>query len=312
MNNTILEKKPLVSVYTCVYNGEKTLHRVFNSVKNLNYPNIEHVIINDGSTDKTDSLITEYISQVSYPVKYHKKSNGGKHTALNIAWDIAEGEFAIQLDADDELLPDCINMLVSEYYQIPEETRDQYFCVNGRCRTQHGDFVGLPYPDGINELSWEDAKKASAKCRGDKISLYVLKLLRPYKLPEVPCVKFLPEAIIWKQMNLKYRTRYTNEVGLIYYVNEGGSLTSKSKSRRHYNAFTYNYKWKIIHPELYKKSFKLLFRYSVGFFISDKEYQTKNKYFDEITNTKDKLILSVLCPFTMPAAFFYRLIKGIK
>ena len=68
---------PLVSVYTCVYNGERTIHRVFESMKKLDYPNIEHVIVNDGSTDKTDELVQEYISQVSFAVKYHKKENGG-------------------------------------------------------------------------------------------------------------------------------------------------------------------------------------------------------------------------------------------
>ena len=67
-----MKNYPLVSVYTCVYNGERTIHRVFESMENLNYPNIEHIIVNDGSTDQTDVLIQEYIERVSSNVKYQK------------------------------------------------------------------------------------------------------------------------------------------------------------------------------------------------------------------------------------------------
>ena len=55
---------PLVSVYTCVYNGAKTIHRVFDSMKKLEYPNIEHVIINDGSNDETAELIKQYMDSL--------------------------------------------------------------------------------------------------------------------------------------------------------------------------------------------------------------------------------------------------------
>ena len=150
---------PLVSIYTCVYNGERTIHRVFKSLKNISYPNIEHIIINDGSTDNTDALIKEYIKESAFPVKYFTKPNGGKHTALNIAWQEAGGEFMIQLDADDELYPNSISYLVNEYYKIPEPVRKQYWCVHGRCVTQHGDFVGDLYPEDINDCEWKTAQK---------------------------------------------------------------------------------------------------------------------------------------------------------
>lgn len=56
------------------------------------------------------------MQQVSYPVKCHKKENGGKHTAPNVAWDLADGDFLIQLDADNELLPHSISFLVDTYF----------------------------------------------------------------------------------------------------------------------------------------------------------------------------------------------------
>ena len=194
-------KNPLVSVYTCVYNGERTIHRVFESVKNLDYPNFEHVIINDGSTDKTDELIREYISQVPYVVKYYKKENGGKHTALNVAWGLAEGKFMINLDADDRLFPHAVTFLVDTYYSIPEDIRQEYWCVHGRCVTQNGEFVGDRYPDNINEMNWIEAGKRASKCHGDKIGLQVREYLNRYRFPGVVGVSHIAESIVWNQIN---------------------------------------------------------------------------------------------------------------
>ena len=303
---------PLVTVYTCVYNGEKTLHRVFGSMKKLTYPNIEHVIVNDGSTDNTEALIKEYIKEVSFPVKYHKKENGGKHTALNVVWDISSGKFMLQLDADDELFPSSIECLLSEYFNIPEDKRDEYWTIDARCVTQDGKFVGEPYPEGINDLDWEEAKAVASNTPGEKISLREREKFVHCKFPEVVGAKFLPESMIWKQINLKYRSRYINDVVRVYYVNEGGSLTSKHKNRKHYNAFTYHYKWKVMHPEIYPKSFKDIVLYSLGYFVSEQIYRKHNRYLDEITDKKIRVILSLLYPFSFVGALVARAIKGIK
>ncbi|MCH5180416.1 MAG: glycosyltransferase family 2 protein [Erysipelotrichales bacterium] len=301
---------PLVSIYTCVYNGEKTLYRVFNSIKNLDYPNIEHIIVNDGSIDKTDELITEYIKDATCPVKYIKKENGGKHTALNIVWDIAEGFFLIQLDADDELLPHSIRFLVNKYYNIPEDIRDQYWCVHGRCITQHGDFVGDKYPDNINNFNWKEAERIAAKCSGEKIGIQRRDYLTMYKFPLVPCVSHVPENVVWDQIDNKYGTYYTNEVVRVYYVGEGGNLTDKKRTRKQFNPTTYKFKFKVINENLYGKSYKNIFLYSFCFFISSKDFQKANKYYKDIN--KHKFLLTVLAPFTWFLATFYRLIKRIK
>lgn len=301
---------PLVSIYTCVYNGEKTIDRVFKSVKNLDYPNIEHIIVNDGSTDRTEELVKEYIEQSQCVVKYHKKENGGKHTALNIAWDMAEGFFLIQLDADDELLPHSISYLVDEYYKIPEDIREQYWCVHGRCVTQHGKFVGEYYPEGINNNSWQDAGKIARRCPGEKIGIQRRDYLAPYRFPLVKGVTHVPEGIVWAQLNSKYGTWYTNEVVRVYYVGEGGNLTAKDTKRRQFGAKTFNFKWKLMNYSFYGKSFKTLFYYSLFYYLSDKNYRRHNRYLEGVK--KRKILLVLLTPATSILAFVYRKIKKIK
>lgn len=301
---------PLVSVYTCVYNGARTIDRVFTSMKNLDYPNIEHIIINDGSEDETDQLITEYMKTVSFPVRYHKKENGGKHTALNVAWSLAEGDFLIQLDADDELLPHSVKFLVDTYYRIPESIRAQYWCVHGRCVTQHQDFVGDPYPEGINNQSWQEAGKVAAKCKGEKIGLQVRAYLSQYRFPEVKGTSYVSEGIIWDQINEKYGTWYTNEVVRVYYVGEGGNLTARKTKRRHFAPACYRLKWNLMHPDRYRNSLKDLVRYSLFYFLSDKRFRSHNGYLEGISRYRPALIL--LCPVTCPGAFLLRILKKIR
>jgi len=307
------QKHPLVSVYTCVFNGEKTIHRVFESMKNLTYPNIEHIIINDGSTDNTERLVKQYICEVSFPVRYFSKENGGKHTALNIAWSNAAGEFMIQLDADDELLPNSISFLVNEYFKIPEEIRSEYWCVHGRCITQHGDFVGDPYPEGINLTDWKTAGKKASAYRGEKIGLQVVKYLSQYKFPEPQGVyNYLTEDIVWKQINQQYGTWYTNEVVRVYYINEGGNLSARSTKKRQFGTIAYYNKWCITHPDLYPASIKRLILYALAFFIAPKEYRINNRYFSGIKSFGNKFLLSLLYIPLFFSSLIIRKWRGIK
>lgn len=308
--DNVTMEKPLVSVYTCVYNGERTLHRVFESMKKIDYPNIEHIIVDDGSTDRTAELVEQYIKEVEFPVILHKKPNGGKHTALNVAWGLANGYFTIQLDADDELLPHSISCLVDAYYSIPEDRRDDYWCVHGRCVDQHGNFVGDRYPGDINADNWHDALKRASRCKGEKIGLQVSKYLSKYRFPEVIGVNYIPESLVWTQIRNHYGIWYTNEVVRVYYVNEGGNLTDPKLTRKKFGPMTYYYKWMISHPDLYTTSFKMFFKYSLMYFIADKRYRSNNKYFEELE--KHRVILTLLAPFTFSGAILARIVKRIK
>ena len=306
------EKKnlPLVSVYTCVYNGEKTINRVFESMKNLDYPNIEHVIVNDGSTDRTDELINQYIKEAKFPVKYHKKENGGKHIALNVAWQMAEGYFMIQLDADDRLLPNSISNLVAEYFSIPEHNRKMYWCVQARCIDPNCNFIGEEFPEKINKIYWRDAFKIATKCKGEKVGLQVREYLSQYSFPEVKGLSYIPENIIFSQINRRYGTWYTNTVCMIYYVGEGDRLSAKRTTRKQFAPVAYKLKWEIINEEFYGRSRKKLFKYSVCYFVADKKYRSNNGYLKDVMLHKS--FLRLISPLGYFGSLIYRIIKRIK
>ena len=94
-------KKPLVSVIIPCYNYAKFLEQCVDSVVNQTYKNLEVIVINDGSTDNTDKVAKGLRDK--YSIKYIKQQNQGIVTVRNKAVKVANGEYIIQLDADDYL-----------------------------------------------------------------------------------------------------------------------------------------------------------------------------------------------------------------
>ncbi len=301
---------PLVSVCTCAYNMADKIHRVFDSMKAMDYPNLEHIIVDDGSSDHLEELVEKYKSEVSFPVKYVYKENGGKHTALNRAWDMAEGEFVLTCDADDALFPHCVRFLVDTYYEIPEDKREEYWCVQGRCVTQNGEFVGDRYPEDINDHPWREAGKIASTCKGEKFGLKKKAVLDAYRFPEVVGVTYVPEGIIWRQLNKRYGTYYTNETVRTYYVNEGGNLTAAPRSRRQLAAKAFLLKYKLMNKAEYGSVGRNLILYSLLYCLSWDKYRKNNPYFEGLSSFK--LALALLYPFASMAALGIRLIKKIK
>lgn len=94
---------PLVSVLITTYNYAAYLPRAIESVLIQTYPNVEVIVIDDGSTDDAASVITNYES-----VKYIYQENRGISAARNNGINRSKGEYVLFLDADDWLEPDAI------------------------------------------------------------------------------------------------------------------------------------------------------------------------------------------------------------
>ena len=301
----------LVSIYTCVYNGEKTIHRVFGSIKNQTYKNIEHIIVNDGSTDGTAELVKQYMSEADYPVKYFEKENGGKHTAANAAWDNAEGYFAVQLDADDELLPDAIEFLVNEYKSIPDEIKDDFWCVHGRCidQSEHK-MIGEPYPEGINDLSAEKALRIAENIKGDKFGMMKTACLKGYRYPEPEAVTFVTENHVWHPVNQLYRTWYTNREALIYYINEGESLSNPKLKKQTCSNYAYNLKYELENRKKFrlpaKKILNSLLFYIIYRGMATEAYKKAHPYFLRNNDIFLNMMLFILAVPGKTASLYFK------
>jgi Glycosyl transferase family 2 len=101
--------QPLLSIVTVVYNGEKYLEQTIQSVINQSYENLEYIIIDGGSTDRTLEIIAKYDDYINYWVS---EPDSGIYSAMNKGTKLATGSHVLHLNADDLLfLPNCLEFL---------------------------------------------------------------------------------------------------------------------------------------------------------------------------------------------------------
>lgn len=97
-----LEELPLVSVILSVYDGEKYLRACLESIEESDYPQLEVIVVNDGSTDGSDGIIKAFLDNSHLTVKYIPlESNKGLVFCLNLALERSRGKYIARIDADD-------------------------------------------------------------------------------------------------------------------------------------------------------------------------------------------------------------------
>ena len=90
-----------VSVITATWNSGKTLRTTLDSVLNQSYPDIEHIIVDGGSTDNTMEIIREYEPRYNGRLRYISEPDKGLYDAMNKGIRMATGEVVGILNSDD-------------------------------------------------------------------------------------------------------------------------------------------------------------------------------------------------------------------
>ena len=100
-------EKLLVSIITVTFNRGRFLEQAIQSIKNQDYSNIEHIVIDGGSTDNTLDILKKY--EGTYNLKWISEKDEGIADAVNKGFRMAKGEVVGFLDSDDVLIPKVIS-----------------------------------------------------------------------------------------------------------------------------------------------------------------------------------------------------------
>jgi glycosyltransferase involved in cell wall biosynthesis len=107
---------PLVSVVIPAYNHADYLDEAIRSVLDQDYPNVELIVLDDGSTDDTSEVLEKYTGRFYWETQ----ENMGQYATLDKGWRMSEGEVLAYLSADDVLLPNAIGTSVRHLFANPD------------------------------------------------------------------------------------------------------------------------------------------------------------------------------------------------
>ena len=130
-----------VSLIIPVYNTGEKLHRCLDSILAQSYQDYECIVVDDGSTDDSSTIIDEYATRdVRFKVVH--KENGGVSSARNYGLNIANGEWLVFIDSDDFLMPDHIASLMDAATDDVDLVMTGFRFLHPDKTTEHGYNIG--------------------------------------------------------------------------------------------------------------------------------------------------------------------------
>ena len=208
---------PKVTVYIPAFNYAQFVEKAIKSVFNQTFKNWELIIINDGSTDKTEEIIRKYESHKLVTIV--NQENKGLTVSSNIALRLAGGEYIMRLDGDDYLDENALLVMI----HFMEKNRDtalvfpDYYLVD-----EAGEIISIERRDKVDS----DNKLLDMPAHG-ACTMFRKKVLRElggYN-EEIECQDGYD---IWVRCVQQYKTGNVN-LPLFYYRQHNTSLTKNKK-----------------------------------------------------------------------------------
>lgn len=247
----------MISIVTPTYNRAHCLPLLYASIQRQTSRNFEWIIVDDGSDDGTDKLVTGWQQEPNdFEILYRYKPNGGKHTAWNVGVGMARGEFLFVMDSDDVFTPDAIEKMTAWCMQIRGD--DRFAGISGRKGYPDGRSLGH-YPAGRAFVDATQLERFTKHLNGDKADVYKTAILKRYPFPEYEGERFLSEAMVWDEIGHDgYLLRYFPDVVCLCEYREDGltqnSFAHISKSfrgftevkRKGYRYYPFPHNWKAL------------------------------------------------------------------
>lgn len=222
----------MITIFTPTYNRAHLLPRLYKSICKQDCMDFEWLVIDDGSTDDTAKLFDEWTTKEHpFSLIYKKVQNGGKQRAINLATDIACGEYFFIVDSDDALAPNAVSFIKYAFATLPNGD-NSFIGISGLRVYFDGGFIRQkPQIDSsVGYVDCNNLERQKYALQADMAEVFHTEKLKKYKFPVWNDEIFTPEAVVWDQMALDgYRLRWFNTP--IYYCEyQQGGLTDSTWS----------------------------------------------------------------------------------
>lgn len=272
-----------LSIITATYNRGYCLGNIYQSIlRNKYIDKIEWILVDDGSTDNTEIIASEWSSEGKINFRYYKKSNGGKTSAVKLGFDQnPKGRYTFVLDSDDYLADNAVEIILEQIKKIDES---RYIGGLGLKAYTNGEIVGEKFK--TEESNYIDLYFGKNAISSDKLFFIRTSIYKEsYELP-FEGEKFLPDNIPYINANDKGLYKLVNEIfyygdyleegmtnnvfklamnNINSYIYEKKRLQAENLSFKNKNLNTIKY---INYSILAKKSFKQTMSYSNDKFLT--------------------------------------------
>lgn len=192
-----------ISVFTPTYNRETLLPRLYKSLCEQTIQDFEWIIVDDGSTDNTAMLISEWKNENKLDIHYYYQENKGKMQAHNKGVMEANANIFLCVDSDDYLINEALEDILSLWDINEIDSRQDIagvlsykgYSVSEKIGT--GSFPNKKYCNSI------DAQRNFKN--GEMTMCFKTNILLDYLFPEIEGEKFITEAWAYKQIDQKYK-----------------------------------------------------------------------------------------------------------
>lgn len=294
----------MFSILTPTYNRLHTLERVYNSLLNQTFKDFEWIIVDDGSSDKTEELINHWRLQKKMIIKFYKlKKNQGKSFAVNFGLQHCSYPYTIIADSDDRFENETLDKLNNIWSTINTlYSNSNIASIWSLTKDLNNNIIGDKFPKNFWQVNFKE-RILDNNIKGEKWSCWRTEILSTQKM-YVQSNCHIEESQTWNKININYDFICINKAFRIYYDSPDGIIARK-KSRpqiainEYYSAY-YGLKDVNFKNIIYYKHYRsLAFNY-----IKSKIYIKEKK----MVLSKSQLLISVLIfLFNAP----YRILKKL-
>jgi glycosyltransferase involved in cell wall biosynthesis len=193
----------LITVFTPTYNRAKTLVRCYQSLCEQTSNNFIWQIIDDGSTDDTESVVKNFIEEGKIDIIYIQKKNGGKVAAINKSLEITKTALWICLDSDDYFFSTAVE-IIEKLYLLIKDKEEICGLFSLRSNPDHTPMQGQRIPDTL-KYETQFNLRYKYKIKPEYVQIYKTNVINQYRYPLFENEKYMPLSYMQDQIDQNYK-----------------------------------------------------------------------------------------------------------
>lgn len=227
-----------ITVFTPTFNRAFCLGQVYDSLISQTVSDFAWLIIDDGSTDDTKTLVGSWIAENKIDIQYIYQQNQGMHGAHNTAYANITTELNVCIDSDDFMPNDAIEKILDKW----DRDKDNRFAgiIGLDAYKDSGKIIGTGIPENVAASTLSDLYNKH-HVKGDKKLVLRTEVVKQFPAyPIYPSERLVPLGILYLMIDQKYTFLCANDIYcIVEYLAEGSSNNILRQYRKSPKGFGY-------------------------------------------------------------------------